>query len=171
MQTKYSAVFVYDNILFHKRYDMRVNSVQTYSNYNNQKFTGSVNYKEVNQFITKLPNRLIKYVSASGDELIKTGNLADRLTAKMEKYSDSTVLNFRMKDRNEYEVFLENPFSNYKHLLPSLKFSDADNALVDLDAYEQMVKNVENTNQFEVELRFTQMRHDYVPRDEFKPKL
>ena len=149
---------------------MRVYSIQNYSNYN-QNFSGSVNYKEINQFISKLPNRLMKNPSATVDDIQKTGILADKLITKMGKFSESTILNFRMKDKNEYEVFLENPFSNYKHLLPNLKLSQFDNSLADLDGYEQMVRNVENTNQFELELKFTQMRHDYVPRDEFKPQL
>jgi hypothetical protein len=34
-----------------------------------------------------------------------------------------------------------------------------------------MVKDVESTNQFDVELKFVQMRNNSVPRDEFKPVL
>ena len=157
--------------------NMRINPILTYTNYNNksntnsQNFAGTVNYREVNHIFTKLPNRLIKCVSATPEDLQKFSSLTDRLTAKMEKFSDSTVLNFKMKTLREYEAFIENPFSHYKQLLPNLKFPEHDNPLIDLDVLERFVKDVENTNQFDVELKFTQMRFEFVTRDEFKPKV
>ena len=165
------------HLFISREQNMRINQISTCTNYNNKNyanrrnFAGTVNYREVNHIFTKFPNRLVKNISATSDDLQKFSALTDRLTAKMEKFSDSTILNFKMKTLKEYEAFIENPFSHYKQLLPNIKFSEQDNPLTDLDVLEKFVKDVENTNQFDVELKFTQMRLEYVPRDEFKPKI
>ncbi len=152
---------------------MRISAISTNTNNQNVKpnFNGSADFREINRFLTMLPNRLVKTHSAIGTDMLKTTTLIEKMSNKMEKFSRWTILNFRKKNEKEYDVFMENPYSNYKQVLPSLKLSETESALEDLDSFEKLAENVEKTNQFDVELKFCQMRHDGVLRDEFQPKL
>lgn len=153
---------------------MRINAITTGTNSNNKhntNFKGSVDYRELNRFITMLPNRIIKDISATEKDLQKTTTIIDKLRIKMEKFSSETKLSFRKKTEKEYEVFMEHPHSHYKQLFPNMKLSERGSAIEDLEAFEKMADNVENTNQFDVELKFCQMRFEGIIRDEFNPKL
>lgn len=151
---------------------MRINAISANTNYNNKpNFKGSVDYRELNRFITMLPNRIIKDISATEKDMQKTTTIIDKLRVKMEKFSPSTKLGFKQKSEKEYEVYMEHPHSHYKQLLPNMKLSERGSAVEDLEAFEKMADNVENTNQFDVELKFCQMRFEGIIKDEFSPTL
>ena len=154
---------------------MRIYPISTYNNNNkitlNQNFTGAINYSEIKPMLSSLQERIGNNISSSVEDIEMIPNLMDRLGRKMEKYSYSTILNFKKISSSEYSVFIENPFSYYKQLLPNIKLSEQENISENLNILKKMVKDVESTNQFDVELKFVQMRNNSVPRDEFKPIL
>ena len=153
---------------------MRIYPISTYNNNKitlNQNFTGAINYSEIKPMLSSLREHIGNNISSSVEDIEMIPNLMDRLGRKLEKYSDSTILNFKKISSSEYSVFIENPFSYYKQLLPNIKLSEQENISENLNVLKKMVKDVESTNQFDVELKFVQMRNNSVPRDEFKPVL
>lgn len=156
---------------------MRISPVTTVTGYQNNKsnnrpnFNGAVDYREINRFITMLPNRIVKEHSATSEDMFKATSVIDKINNKMEKFSFDTVLRFRNKNEKEYEVFIEHPHSNYKEILPTFKLSERGSAVEDVEAFSKLADDIEKTNQFDVELKFCQMRHDNVPRSAFRPTL
>ncbi len=153
---------------------MRIYPISTYNNNKitlNQNFNGAINYSEIKPMLSSLQEHIGNNISSSVEDIEMIPNLMDRLGRKLEKYSDSTILNFKKISSSEYSVFIENPFSYYKQLLPNIKLSEQENISENLNVLKKMVKDVESTNQFDVELKFVQMRNNSVPRDEFKPVL
>lgn len=157
---------------------MRINPITINTNRQNNKptnhpnFTGVYYFKPIKGFLDGMIPRLTEDMAGdAGKNLCLFNSITNRINEKMGKFSVFSKLNFKQKAEKEYLVFIEHPSSNYKEILPNFKLSETGSVVDDLKAYEELANNVENTNQFEVERKFCQMRNEHTLRSEFEPKL